>query len=105
MTLTSTPNSSPTGSKPFTPTARAVPPREKEIGVSGGSVEPLGLFLRTSIPIYMAYSEHLLTRLNPLAERACFSQVPPRLAQRDSLGTVSAASCYSTGSSRGRVCH
>jgi hypothetical protein len=27
-----------------------VPRREKEIGGSGGSLEPLGLFLRTSIP-------------------------------------------------------
>jgi hypothetical protein len=48
--------------------------REKEIGGSGGSLNlnPLGLFLRTSV--YMVYSECLTTRLNPLAERTCFSQ-------------------------------
>jgi hypothetical protein len=40
-------------------------------------LNPLDLFLRTSIDhtVYMAYSECLPTRLNPLAERTCFSQV------------------------------
>ena len=48
--------------------------REKEIG-EGGS---LGLFLHTSIPfIYMAYSECLPTRLNPLRLRGPLS---PRYA-------------------------
>ena len=37
-------------------------------------LEPLGLFLRTSIPC-ISYSECLPTRLSPLAEPTCFSQV------------------------------
>jgi hypothetical protein len=45
------------------------------------SLEPLGLFLRTSIPfINMAYSGCLPTRLNPLAERTCLSQAHTALA-------------------------
>ena len=32
--------------------------------------------------VYMAYAECLPTRLNPLAERACFSQVPGFIANR-----------------------
>ena len=57
--------------------------REKQIGGSGGSLEPpgplleppgLGLFLCLHT-VYMAYFERLPTRLNPLAERTCFSQV------------------------------
>jgi hypothetical protein len=48
--------------------------REKQIGGSGGSLEPLGLFLRTFIPfIWRIMSAFLRTRLNPLAERTCFS--------------------------------
>jgi hypothetical protein len=47
-------------------------------------VNPLGLFLRTSIPFNYGvfYSECLPTRLNPLAERACFSQVRRRSSSR-----------------------
>jgi len=51
------------------------------IGGSGGSLEPPGPLLEPPGPllthlhtIYMAYSECLPTRLNPLAERTCFSQ-------------------------------
>ena len=47
-------------------------------------MNPLGLFLEPPGPllthlhtVYMAYSECLPTRLNPLAERACFSQARP----------------------------
>ena len=53
-------------------------------------MNPLGLFLEPPGPLFthlhtvcMAYSERLPTRLNPLAERTCFSQVgemqPPTL--------------------------
>ena len=49
-------------------------------------MNPLGLFLETPGPllthlhtVYMAYSERLPTRVNPLAERTRFSQVPPDL--------------------------
>jgi hypothetical protein len=49
--------------------------REKEIGGSGGSLEPPGPLPTHLHTVYMAYSECLPTRLNPLAERACFSQV------------------------------
>jgi hypothetical protein len=45
-------------------------------------LNPLGLFLEPPGPllthphtVYTAYSERLPTRLNPLAERACFPQV------------------------------
>jgi hypothetical protein len=45
-------------------------------------LNPLGFFLEPPGPllthlhtVYMAYSERLPTRLNPLAERTCFSQV------------------------------
>jgi hypothetical protein len=55
--------------------------REKQIGGSGGSLEPPGPLLEPPGPllthlhtVYMAYSECLPTRLNPLAERTCFSQ-------------------------------
>ena len=47
-------------------------------------LHPLGFFLNPPGPllthlytVYMACSECLLTRLNPLAERTCFSQVGP----------------------------
>ena len=50
-------------------------------------MNPLGLFLEPPGPllthlhtVYMAYSERLPTRLNPLAERACCSQVDRMLA-------------------------
>jgi hypothetical protein len=56
--------------------------REQQIGGSGGSLEPPGPILEPPGPllthlhtVYTAYSEHLPTRLNPLAERTCFSQV------------------------------
>ena len=55
---------------------------EQQRGGSGGSLEPPGLHLEPPGPlltrlhtVYMAYSERLPTRLNPLAERTCFSQV------------------------------
>jgi hypothetical protein len=55
--------------------------REKQIGGSGGSLEPPGPLLAPPGPllthlhtIYMAFSERLPTCLNPLAERACFCQ-------------------------------
>jgi hypothetical protein len=48
--------------------------REKEIGGSGGSIDPPGPLLTHLHTIYMAYSKCLPTRLNPLAERTCFSQ-------------------------------
>jgi hypothetical protein len=41
----------------------------------GLSLEPPGSLLTHPHTVYMAYSECLLTRLNPLAERTCFSQV------------------------------
>jgi hypothetical protein len=47
--------------------------REKEIGGSGGSLEPPGPLLTHLHIVYMACSERLPTRLTPLAERACFS--------------------------------
>jgi hypothetical protein len=56
---------------------------EQQIGGSGGSLEPPGPLLEPPGPllthlhtVYMGYSERLPTRLNPLAERTCFSQVP-----------------------------
>ena len=48
--------------------------REKHIGGSGGSLEPPGSLLAHLHTVYMVYSECLPTRLNPLAERTCFSQ-------------------------------
>jgi hypothetical protein len=43
-------------------------------GVQGGSLGPPGPLLTHLHTVYMAYSERLPTRLNPLAERACFSR-------------------------------
>ena len=48
--------------------------REIEMGSAGGSLEPPGPLTHLHT-VYMAYSECLPTRLNPLAERTCFSQV------------------------------
>jgi hypothetical protein len=55
--------------------------REQQIGGSGGSLEPPGPLREPRGPllthlhaVYAASSECLPTRLNPLAERACFSQ-------------------------------
>ena len=47
---------------------------EKEIGSSGGSLEPTGPLLTHLDTVYMEYFECLPTRLRPLAERTCFSQ-------------------------------
>jgi hypothetical protein len=56
--------------------------REKQIGGSGGSLdpprpllEPPGNLLTHLHTVYTVYSGCLPTRLNPLAERTCFSQV------------------------------
>ena len=60
-------------------------------------MNPLGLFLEPPGPllthlhtVYMAYSERLPTRLNPLAERTCFSQVAELQAAEQSLAKLSA---------------
>jgi hypothetical protein len=62
-------------------------------GVQGAHSNPLGLFLnplglclRTSIPFIWRVLSAFPTRLNPLAERTCFSQVPRRAA--GALGRV-----------------
>jgi hypothetical protein len=52
--------------------------REKQIGGSGGSLEPPGPLLTHLHTVHIAYSECLPTRLNLLAERTYFSQVPRR---------------------------
>ena len=59
--------------------------RVYEMG-SGGSLEPPGplTYLHT---VYMAYSECLPTRLNPLAERTCFSQVGIALSSQTAVKT------------------
>jgi hypothetical protein len=49
--------------------------RAQQIGGSRGSLEPPGPLL--THPVYTAHSERLPTRLNPLAERTCFSQARP----------------------------
>jgi hypothetical protein len=54
---------------------RAVLVREKQIGGSGGSLDPPRPLLTHLHTVHTAYSECLPTRLNPLAERTCFSQV------------------------------
>ena len=68
------------GSGPACPRS-AARRREKQIGGSGGSLEPPGPLLEPPGPllthrhtVYIAYSECLPTRLSPLAERTCFSQ-------------------------------
>ena len=53
-------------------------PGRKRYGSAGGSLEPPGPLLTHLRTVYMAYSEYVPTRLNSLAERACFSQAPPR---------------------------
>jgi hypothetical protein len=50
----------------------AVERGEKEIGGSGGSLDPPGPLRTHPHTVYMAYSECLPTRLNPVAERTCF---------------------------------
>ena len=79
------------------------PNREKQIRGSGGSLEPPGPLLETPGPllthlhtIYIGYSECLPTRLNPLAERTCFSQNPnapahARVVRQDKAGRERAA--------------
>jgi hypothetical protein len=61
---------------------KGVAVREQQIGGSGGSLEPPGPLLAppghllTHLhTVYIAYIECLPTRLNPPAERTCFSQV------------------------------
>jgi hypothetical protein len=56
--------------------------REKQIGGSGGSLEPPGPLLEPPGPllthlhtVYMAYSDCLPNHSNPLAKMTCFSQV------------------------------
>jgi hypothetical protein len=55
---------------------RCGPAQGETDGVQGPLLEPPGPLLAHLHTVYMAYSECLLTRLNPLAERACFPQVP-----------------------------
>ena len=64
------------------PTAERRASGRNRQGVQGAHLNPLGLFLEPPGPlltrlhtVYMAYSECLPTRLSPLAERNCFSQV------------------------------
>ena len=60
------------------PGATGVRAREKEIGGTGVSLEPPGPLLTHLHTFYVAYYECLPTRLNPLTEGACFSQVRAR---------------------------
>ena len=48
---------------------------EKQTRGSGGSLEPPGPLLTHLHTVHIAYSECLPTRVNPLAERTCCSQV------------------------------
>jgi hypothetical protein len=57
---------------------------EKEIGGSGGSLEPPGPLFTHLHTVYVAYSECLPTCFYPLTERTCFSQV---CAMRDPTAT------------------
>ena len=73
------------------PRLRRAPGRNRS-GVQGARLNPLGLFLEPPGPllthihtVYMAYSERLPTRLNPLAERTCFSQASTPSLRRTSL--------------------
>jgi hypothetical protein len=65
--------------------------REKEIGGSGGSLEPPGPLLAHLHTVYMIYSECLPTRLNPLVERTCFSQVRAHAVELVTDGHAEAA--------------
>jgi len=68
-------------------------------------LNPLGLFLEPPGPllthlhtVYMAYSECLPTRLNPLAERTCFSQVSASIFRTgEVLTTVAGVSVAGIG--------
>jgi hypothetical protein len=66
-----------------------VPGRAKEIWGSGGSLEPPGPLLTHLHTVYMAYSERLPTRLNPLAEGTCCPQAPRRTPPPASKGSAS----------------
>jgi hypothetical protein len=90
--------------------------REKQIGGSGGSLEPPGPLLEPPGPlltrlhtVYIAYSEWLPTRLNPLAERSCFSQAEGmRFLDWNSAAAVcspSRAGLLTGRISHGRYCH
>ena len=65
-----------------------------------------GLFLRLHT-VYMAYFERLPTRLNPLAERTCFSQVDGfmlfDLAERDNLAELEITSLIHQSKVRGAL--
>jgi hypothetical protein len=74
---------------------RAALAREKQTGGSGGSLEPPGPLLTHLHTVHTAYSERLPTRLNPLAERTCFSQV---LAERRAASGAEAERTPSPGS-------
>jgi hypothetical protein len=76
---------------------QAAPPREQQIRGSGGSLEPPGPLLTHLHTVYMAFSERFPTRLNPLAERTCLSQAPPKASN--------ISRCLAGKSSPGRVCH
>jgi hypothetical protein len=75
--------------------------REKQIGgSSGGSLEPPGPLLTHLHTIYIAYSERLPTRLNPLAERTCFLQVLLALLV---AGGCTAHRCYKKRAAAGQA--
>ena len=59
----------------YRPPGPPPPRREKEIGGSGGSLEPPGPLPTHLHTVYMEYSECVPTLVNPLAKRTCFSQV------------------------------
>jgi hypothetical protein len=82
--------------------------REQQMGGSGGSVEPPAPLLDPPGPLLMhrhtvciAYFECLPTRLNPLAERACFSQAPAASCRR--APSPSSAGSSSTTWTSGRA--
>ena len=56
------------------------PPGRNRQGVQGGSLEPPGPLVRTSIPFIQRSLSAVPTRLNPLAEGTRFSQVVPFLS-------------------------
>ena len=90
--------------------AQGVATREQQIGGSGGSLEPPGPLLEPPGPllthlhtVYMDYSECLPTRLNPLAERTCLSQVatPSISVWSESIGLPGG---LSPGCAAGEIC-
>jgi hypothetical protein len=78
--------------------------REKQIGGSEGSLEPSGPLLTHLHTVYKAYSECLPTRLDPLAERTCFSQVRA-LQHRDDAGLAEPGEVRSDGRGRHPTVH